>query len=182
MARLNAVMPAGIVMLDAKPVSFRVAARVRRAIYRVAPPCDARSTWVDDVSHAVQAFLASPSHVVERTRPAPKLLDIRPFVDCLAVHPNAVEVVLWITPYGAARPDEVFSALGLAPWLASGAVMERTDLELWDEIPADVAAHAVPVHTTNEQRPARPARPMPRQSVAQGTPTSLIDNPVTFDS
>jgi hypothetical protein len=45
-----------------------------------------------------------------------------------------LEVGLWLTPAGTARPDEVLTLLGLADLLDAGVVLERTRLELHDEV------------------------------------------------
>src|SRR5207245_1821509 len=47
---------------------------------------------------------------------------------------TALEMDLWLTPGGTARPDEVLGLLGLQDLLEIGAVLERTRLELHDEI------------------------------------------------
>ena len=46
----------------------------------------------------------------------------------------ALEVDLWLTPSGTARPDEVLEVLGLRDLLDAGAVLERAWLEIIDEI------------------------------------------------
>ena len=46
---------------------------------------------------------------------------------------TALEVDLWLTPSGTARPVEVLGLLGLTDLLEAGAVLERSRLELHDE-------------------------------------------------
>ena len=70
---------------------------------------------------------------MERTRPHHRRYNLRPYLDQLRLEPDALEMDLWITPTGAARAEEVLQLLGLDDLLASGAVLERTRLELQDE-------------------------------------------------
>jgi hypothetical protein len=85
-------------------------------------------------------------------------------------------MALWITPNGAARPEEVIAALGLTALLDAGAVIERTDLELYDELPPE-AEHAPVIQaafteiTTNE--------PAPSES---GRPSAIFDSPMSFET
>jgi hypothetical protein len=48
-------------------------------------------------------------------------------------------MTLCLTPAGTARPEEVLAALGLTDLLEAGAVLERSRLELVDEIPPPLA-------------------------------------------
>ena len=49
---------------------------------------------------------------------------------------DALEMALWLTPQGTARPEEVLTVLGVNDLLDAGAVLERARLELTDEIPS----------------------------------------------
>jgi hypothetical protein len=44
-----------------------------------------------------------------------------------------LEIDLWLTPAGTAKPAEVLGLLGLTDLLDAGAVLERSRLELHDE-------------------------------------------------
>ena len=70
-----------------------------------------------------------------RIAPQPRRINLRPYLHDLRVHPNSLEMDLWVTPGGTARPEEVMNLLGLDAVLEAGAVVERTLLELHDEIP-----------------------------------------------
>jgi hypothetical protein len=72
---------------------------------------------------------------VDRTRPQPRRVDLRPYVRGLRVHPDAVEMDVWVTPTGTARPEELLELLNLSDLLLAGAVLHRTTLELTDERP-----------------------------------------------
>ena len=87
---------------------------------------------------------------------------------------------LWITPYGASRPEEILAAVGLGAALDAGGVIERSDLEIFDELPPDRATPP-PVITTNapvedlenaESAPVERTRP----------PTPIIDSPLSFET
>jgi hypothetical protein len=51
---------------------------------------------------------------------------------------------LWVTPTGTARPEEVLGLLGLEDVMAGGAVLERTRMELEDEIAGTLPEGAAP--------------------------------------
>ena len=105
---------------------------MRRALYRLPleqPPLD--------LAERCRAFLEQPHHWVERTRPNPRRLDLRPYIDELRAGAAGLEMALWVTPTGAARPDEVLEVMGLAHLMQDGATWEQTDrLEIEDELPA----------------------------------------------
>ncbi|MBV9124708.1 MAG: hypothetical protein JO112_15235, partial [Planctomycetes bacterium] len=85
---------------------------------------------------------------VERTRPQPRRLNVRPYLRALRLLPGALEMDLWVSPQGTARPEEILGLLGVRDLLDAGAVLERTLLELQDEselpLPPGVAVSATP--------------------------------------
>ncbi len=135
-ARLNQHAPPGLIFLCAAAVAGKRSLQVRRAFYRLNP--ETHGTFESNQSQLAsrcQDLLARQHCLVERTRPRPRRIDIRPYICDLQANAAALTMSLWITPYGAARPEEVVRALGLGALLDEGAVLERTDLELMDEIP-----------------------------------------------
>jgi radical SAM-linked protein len=183
--RLARQAPPGLEMRSARVVSRQAKAQVRRAGYRVPLPAQR----VLDLPARIRALLASPHAWVDRTRPQPRRLDVRPYLSELDVHENVLEMMLWVTPVGAARPEEILQLLGLADVLDEGAVIERTILELHDEANAEPTGllpggpAVPPSHEKKEQadndhglatQPAR-ADKTPR-------PSSLIPGPMSFDS
>ena len=169
--RLTRQCPPGLEILSVRAIDVRTSALVRRASYRLPP-----SAPINDLASRVETFLAKTDCWVERTRPNPRRIDIRPFVHELQANGDTLTMILWITSNGATRPEEVIAALGLKHLLDDGAVIERTDLELYDELP-----------------PGTPGPPMLRMAVEEintndreapvsARPTAIISNPMSFDS
>ncbi len=130
--RLAREAPPGLTIQAVRRISPRAGAQVRRVCYRLALPASRRA----GLTERIPALLAAPHCWVDRTRPQPRRLDIRPYLRGLRLLADSLEMDLWVTPTGAARPDEVLALLGLADLLEGGAVLERTTLELYDECPA----------------------------------------------
>lgn len=130
--RLARQAPPGLEILTVNRVAPRAPLRPRQALYRLDLPGDR----VPAVAAAAAALLASQDCWIERLRPAPRRLDLRPYIVAVRVDAAAVELHLAITPNGGARPDEVLRLLGLGDLLDAGAVPERTTLELHDECQA----------------------------------------------
>jgi radical SAM-linked protein len=127
--RLERHAPAGLEILSIHRVDPKASARVRRATYRIALP----SGGPTDLTERIAALLTAGECWVERSRPNRRRYDLRPYLDQLRLRPDALEMDLWVTPTGTARAEEVLQLLGLDHLLASGAVLERTRLELQDE-------------------------------------------------
>src|SRR5207302_324952 len=73
---------------------------------------------------------------VERTRPRPRRLDLRPFLHAVRLVDGHLEMDLWVSASaGTARPEEILHVLELADLLEAGAILERCKLELRDELP-----------------------------------------------
>jgi radical SAM-linked protein len=139
MSALAGQAPAGLDILSIRSVEFRACAQVCRLCYRVPLPADA----LDPVRQRVADLLASPEHWIERTRPPVRRIDLRPSIRDLrvtaGVEGTALEMDLSPTPAGTARPDEILRLLGLESLIDSGAVLERSRLELGDESPSPPA-------------------------------------------
>ena len=64
-------------------------------------------------------------------------VNVRPFLRDLRLTQQgegfALEIELWLTPAGTAKPFEVLGLLGLTDLLDAGAVLERAWLEMHDE-------------------------------------------------
>jgi radical SAM-linked protein len=177
--RLAPQMPPGMEILAVSRIPVKTTGQPRRAGYRMAVPTDHEAV----ARAGVDAVLAAEHCWVERMRPAPRRFDLRPLISelhlRLAPAKNQdspvlyLEMLLWVTPQGSARPDEVLSALGLADLVAAGTLLERHVLELWDETTDPGPLPDVLRAATDRPRPV--GEPAPG-------PTALISGPMNFDS
>ena len=139
--RLTRQAPPGLTILSLRRVDFKAGAQVHSLTYRIALP-DNRAA---EAARRAAELLAAPECWVERARPTPRRVNLRPWLRDLRVprafcNPTlALEMELCLTPAGTARPEEVLAALGLHDLLDAGAVMERSRLALVDEIPPPTA-------------------------------------------
>ncbi|HEY2785724.1 MAG TPA: TIGR03936 family radical SAM-associated protein [Fimbriiglobus sp.] len=131
LTRLVAVAPAGLDFLCADVVEMKSTAVPRRAMYRYAPPIGIPA----EVAGRAEQLLAQNKVWVNRLRPKPRQLNIRPYLRDIRVRTDAVEFDIWVTAGGTARADELVSLLGLADPADAVPFLERTDLELHDETP-----------------------------------------------
>jgi radical SAM-linked protein len=124
--RLAEQAPPGLHILSVEQVDLRSPLQPRRAVYRLA----ASPERCEGLKARAEELLAGPTCCVERTRPTPRRVDIRPYLEAIRVSSDAVELQLAITSHGGARPEEVFRLLGLEDLLSGGAIVERTALEI----------------------------------------------------
>jgi radical SAM-linked protein len=152
--RLAGQAPAGFDILSVRRAVSRRAARVSRVCYRLPLPPGRAA----EAGQRADALMAGPHAWVDRTRPQPRRLDLRPYIRGLHVLPDGLEMDLWVTPTGMARPEEIVALLGLGDLLDAGAVLQRTTVELLDEPEAAAtpgAAHRPPfAKETHEERDA----------------------------
>lgn len=179
--RLTRQCPLGIAINSVRAIDFRASALVRRGFYRMTIPAACGSELASHLSSAkpqaaCAAFLARGECWIERLRPKPRRVNLRPFVDQLHADADHLDMALWITPNGAARPEEVVKELGMQPLLDAGAVIERTDLEICDEMPSGCAG--VPRIEAAMEEIRVNDRPPPREP----RPTAIIGDPLAFDS
>jgi radical SAM-linked protein len=121
--------PAGLEILSVRRVDRKARLRVVAASYRI----ELDPSRADAAAERAMALLTSQECWIERTRPEYRRLNVRPYLRALRVSAGTVEMDLWVTPNGTARPDEVLALLGLGDLLEAGAVVERYRLELEDE-------------------------------------------------
>jgi radical SAM-linked protein len=141
LAKLRAQAPAGLEFTRATVVPMKTTAVPRRVVYRTALPPDR----AEPVAGRCRELLAEPKVWVDRLRPNPKRLNIRPYLRDLRVACPAGDVLeldLWVTQTGTARADELLKLLEVSDLIDAGELVERTTLEIRDEItnpdPADV--------------------------------------------
>jgi radical SAM-linked protein len=142
LAMLRAQAPAGLEFTRAAVVPIKATAVPRRVVYRVELPAD----HVASAADRCRELMAGPEVWVDRLRPSPKKLNIRPYFRDLRLTPSggghALELDLWVTQTGSARADELLKLMGLSDLIGGGPPVEGTTLELRDEVsnpdPADV--------------------------------------------
>jgi radical SAM-linked protein len=127
--RLAKQAPPGMEILSVRRIAPGTTAHVSRVRYRIA----LSPHHVAGLPECVAALLAANELWVERTRPQPRRVNLRPYLEQIEVYPNALEIVIRVTPTGSARPEEVLVLLGLRDVLDAGTVLERSQLELEDE-------------------------------------------------
>jgi radical SAM-linked protein len=192
--RLREQAPPGIEFLSARRIPLKTTARPRRAVYRVplwrqdSDPVGVR-TGSESCAHSstrpaatpvdqtllpdrIAAFLASTESWAERDRPKPRAVNIRPYVDSLTVEDNALMISCWLTQEGSARADEIAAAVGVV----DPPLIERTDLELMDEVPPEEAARTPKIepHT----RPLNRLIPAPRPAAPRETWGATANGPI----
>ena len=156
-ARLAREAPSGLEILNIRRVDPKTTAQVRRVCYRVRVPADR----AQDLPLRIKTLLEAPECWIERTRPQHRRIDVRAYLRGLCFESKALTIDLWVTPTGSARPDEVLQVLGLSDLLTAGAVLERTVLELHDEI----------------ESPEQPLSSPRVEPATDGAPTPPIDMP-----
>lgn len=127
--RLARQAPAGLEILSVNRIDLKAGAQVRAATYRLAVPPERHQ----GLPERITALLARENCWIERVRPQQRRLDVKPYLRELRLHDGFLEMELWVTPTGTARPDEILKLLELSDLLDAGAVLQRTKLELHDE-------------------------------------------------
>lgn len=153
--RLARQAPPGLDILSVRRIDRKTTAQVCRLTYALPVPAERLPALVE----RIRGVLAASECWIERHRPLAKQekrrLDVRSFLVDLRIvslarsaskedinpcsRSGLVEMVLRLTPSGTARPEEVLGLLGLEDLLAAGAVLERSRLELFDELPPSSA-------------------------------------------
>ena len=150
--RLAGQTPEGLDILSVERIGLKTTAQVRGLCYRLAVPADR----VPSLRATVSELLAMAEVWLPRGKPPPgqtpltarqpatasqqaatPRVNVRPFLRDLRLTPAAdgavLEIDLWLTPAGTARPVEMLGLLGLTDLLEAGTVLERARLELHDD-------------------------------------------------
>lgn len=135
-ARLNRQAPRGLEFTAARAVPMKASAVPRRMVYSMPLPADR----VDAVAARAAELLAMDKVWVDRLKPRPRKLNIRPYLRSISLAPlslggQSLELNLWVTGSGTARADELLKLLGVSDLLDAGFVLARSELELRDETP-----------------------------------------------
>lgn len=162
LAGLNAAAPAGLTFTRIAAVPMKATAVPRRVEYRLAVPTDRGAA----VAERAAELLAAEKVWVERTKPTPKRLNVRPYLRQLAVADGSLLLDLWVTQTGTARADELLRPLGVDDLPDAGAVLERTTVEIRDEVapnqpdgPPDGPADTLPLEPAAVAAAARREQP-----------------------
>jgi radical SAM-linked protein len=102
-----------------------------RVRYRVELP----PVHIKDLSRRLGELLAASEFWIERTRPHNRRINLRAFLVDLRLIDSFLEMDVQVTPQGTVRAEEILAALGLSTVLHEGVIVERTRLELDDELP-----------------------------------------------
>lgn len=135
---LNEQAPQGLAFTRVRVVPPSATARVRRVVYELPVPAKDQPRIAEQVAH----WLSQPAIWVERLKPTAKRLNIRPYIRGITVT-TSVALDVWVTQDGTARAEELLRLLGLDDWPDRGTILERTMVELRDEV-ASVDANDVP--------------------------------------
>ena len=100
-------------------IPLKATAMPRRCVSAVAAAGAGRSRCRGKYSE----LMAEGKVWVERLKPNPKQLNIRPYLRKLEIRDNSLLLDLWVTQTGTARADELLKLLSLADLLDSGVVV-----------------------------------------------------------
>lgn len=146
-ATLNAVAPPGLTLFESRPMPMNATAIARRFTYTATIPIErARPT----ANRAAE--LMSESHIwVERIKPRPRGLNIKPYLKSITVVENTVTFDIWVTGGGTARLDELLRLLDIDDVAEN---LKRTELIVRDESEAEPGEP--PLDLPTELRPPAP--------------------------
>ncbi len=177
--RLTQFAPPGLQFLSARAIDVRRGAQALRVQYRVAVPAERHA----EVSRRIDELLATDELWVERSRPRPRRMNLRPYLHALTLSDDGLQMSLWVSgSSGTARPEEILTALGLADLVEAGAVFERTAVELRDELPeTEAALFCEPEADAIGQAASAGGPPVAHANEAH-RPAPLLPGPLSFDS
>lgn len=161
--RLNRQVPQGLLFTAVSVVPMKATAMPRRVEYRMDIPADR----IEHIEGRCRELLESQKIWVERQRPVPKRLNIRPYLLNVSISNRTLILDMWVTTTGTARAEELLRLLTIDDLLEAGTALERTWIALRDEPdqeigdPPDGPADTQPLVTTiapraqdREQQPA----------------------------
>ena len=131
--RLVAQSPEGLTFTECRVVPLKASAVPRRAVYAVTVIPDELSVAQEHIPE----LLGTDKLWVDRIRPKPRRLNIRPYIRDLELQGDQLKMDFWVTQNGTAKAEELLQLLNLRSTLATGQLLQRIDLEIEDEAPAD---------------------------------------------
>jgi radical SAM-linked protein len=150
--RLNRQSPVGLEFTSAVEIPLKSSAVPRSVVYTFDVPADR----VADARRIADALMASEKVWVDRYKPRPRRLNIRPYLRGISIAEGGARSAecpdtdssfrtphftlradLWVTQTGTARADELLKLLGLFDLLDAGFLLARRELALRDETPSD---------------------------------------------
>ena len=140
LACLNRESPPGLSVLALWPVERKASLKIRSFCYRIAIP----EQRLPAVRARLQELTSAEQWPVDRVKPKKNpppnasaeesvirtRIDVRPFVKDIRIVQDVVEMDLWLTPQGTARPGELLQLLNVHDLHEKGAMLERSRLVL----------------------------------------------------
>ena len=122
----------GLQFLSAQRLPIKASARPRRGTYRFV--VNAETHELATLAARCETLLAQAEVWCPREKPQPREVNIRPYIETLKVTETGLHASVWITQNGTLRPEEIAREMGLGELALTGLLVERTFLELHDEI------------------------------------------------
>ncbi|MCE9531662.1 MAG: TIGR03936 family radical SAM-associated protein [Planctomycetes bacterium] len=154
--RLTRCAPEGLHFFNARRIDLKQAAKPRRALYRMPIPANE----AEEVTARCEKLLANAELWIDRERPRPRQVNVRPYIHALYVEDGQLYMDVWISQEGGVRADALAKVLDLNHLLDAGAVIERAKLDIEDEI--DPAAAALRPALPRREDRGTLERPLPR--------------------
>ena len=154
--RLQFQCPRGIDLESVTVVPMKAGAVPRRVVYTLPVP----SERVETANARIAEVLGQDQVWVNRVKPKPRKINIRPYLRNMTIRDNTLSLDLWVTNSGSARADELLQMLNLNDLLEAGAILARSELQVHDETPAsdlDVPPTAAPETAPLASTPAMSA-------------------------
>ena len=125
--RLSAQMPEGLTIREAVALPNKAPKTVARIAFRA---CPISAVGVRNAD--VENLLARPSLPVERkSKRGARVVDIRPFIESLAVRDDCLFMTFRVMTEGTTRPEEILQLLGVSRETVGGALsLVRTKVEI----------------------------------------------------
>lgn len=169
LASFRDVAPPGLDIVHTRAVPSNLSSQAIRILYSVS----LLDNDPEPIQTKIGTILAASELIVSRQKPTPKQMNIRPLLANLFIEKKTLKMVFWVTPGGTIKPSEILHFLELEHLLDEGAIVERTKLELADEIEESTEIPNGPIIVGSGKTAAR------ERSTKQ---TPLLPGPLSFES